>query len=183
MGDTLRGKRPGLLQRLADMREERGHNASWEEIVAVANGERPFDNERNGVLTIPLLGSIAAGDAIDSHYLEDWQVPAQMLRGVKNFREVFALRVRGDSMIEAGILPNDIVLLKRQQTADNGDIVAVQIQSENCQDHVATLKRFQRDSRGVRLISENRAYAPRILQEKDQFWIAGKLIGVMRNYA
>src|SRR5207237_1161608 len=153
------GRRPGLLERLANIREERGHAASWGEIVSAVGAESRCPD----VLTVPLLGSIACGDPIDSHYIEDWNVPAQMLRGVTDAREVFALRVRGDSMIEAGILPDDIVLLKRQPTAENGDIVAVQIRSDNCEDHVATLKRFKRDSKGVRLIAENRAYAPRVL--------------------
>ena len=179
MDNTVREKRHGLLQRLAEIREERGHDASWDEIVSAA-GHRRAD-ERAGVLTIRLFGSISCGAPDDSRYIEDWDVPAQMLRGIRNVDQVFALRARGDSMIEAGILPGDILLLKRQQTAENGDIVAVQIQSDTCQDHVATLKRFHKDSRGVRLISENRAYAPRILGETDQFWIAGKLIGVMRD--
>jgi repressor LexA len=88
----------------------------------------------------------------------------------------FALEVRGDSMIEAGILDGDIALIKRTDAADTGDIVVAFIDNEE-----ATLKRFRRRGESIALEPANTAYEVRILPPK-RVRIQGKLVGLFRRY-
>ena len=90
--------------------------------------------------------------------------------------EHFALEVRGDSMIEAGILDGDMVLLKRTDAADTGDIVVALIDDEE-----ATLKRFRRRGASIALEPANTAYEVRILPP-NRVRIQGKLVGLFRRY-
>jgi repressor LexA len=90
--------------------------------------------------------------------------------------EHFALEVRGDSMIEAGILDGDIALIKRLDTADTGDIVVALIDDEE-----ATLKRFRRRGASLALEPANPAYEVRILPP-NRVRIQGKLVGLFRRY-
>jgi repressor LexA len=135
----------------------------------------PSFQVQNQVAMIPLVGSIAAGVPI--HASEDIEemipVPAQMVRNVER---PFLLRVRGDSMIGDGILPRDLVLIKPQQTANNGDIVAAMIDDE------ATVKRIQFDpNRSIKLMPSNPAYEPIDFNREDAF-IIGKVVGLIRDY-
>ena len=104
-----------------------------------------FDN--NTVL-IPVLGRIAAGTPIlAEENIEDYfPVSADF---VKNNKEVFMLRVNGDSMVNAGILDRDYIIVKKQETAMNGEIVAALIEDE------ATVKRFFRKTKSIKLMPEN----------------------------
>src|SRR5690606_27922914 len=86
---------------------------------------------------------------------------------------LFALRVRGDSMIDAGILDGDIVVVRRQETADNGAIVVALIHDE------ATVKRYFREANAVRLQPANEAYEPVITTEAT---ILGKVVGLFRRF-
>jgi repressor LexA len=88
----------------------------------------------------------------------------------------FALEVRGDSMIEAGILDGDIALIKRTESADTGDIVVALIDDEE-----ATLKRFRRRGASIALEPANAAYEVRILPP-NRVRIQGKLVGLFRRY-
>ena len=90
--------------------------------------------------------------------------------------EHFALEVRGDSMVEAGILDGDTALIKRTETADTGDIVVALIDDEE-----ATLKRFRRRGASIALEPANSAYEVRILPP-NRVKIQGKLIGLFRKY-
>jgi repressor LexA len=90
--------------------------------------------------------------------------------------EHFALEVRGDSMIEAGILDGDIAMLRRIDTADTGDIVVALIDEEE-----ATLKRFRRRGASIALEPANTAYEVRILPP-NRVRIQGKLVGIFRKY-
>jgi repressor LexA len=90
--------------------------------------------------------------------------------------EHFALEVRGDSMIEAGILDGDIALLKKTEGADTGDIVVALIDEEE-----ATLKRFRRRGASIALEPANTAYEVRILPP-NRVRIQGKLVGLFRRY-
>ena len=129
-------------------------------------GERP--------VAVPVMGRIAAGTPIEalqtrSHTIS---VPPDMLSS----GEHFALEVRGDSMIEAGILDGDIALLKRSDAADTGDIVVALIDDEE-----ATLKRFRRRGASIALEPANTAYEVRILPP-NRVRIQGKLVGLFRRY-
>jgi repressor LexA len=131
--------------------------------------EAPGDSRR-----LPLLGEIAAGRPLlaDQNIEEYLAVPEPLSRG----GEEFLLRVRGDSMIEAGILDGDIVVVRRQQDARDGDIVVALAGDDELADE-ATVKRFFRESGRIRLQPENSALEP-IYAAHVQ--ILGKVTGVFR---
>ncbi len=123
--------------------------------------------------TIPLVGKIAAGLPIEA--IEDQQELnlSEMFMGP----ELFALRVTGDSMMDAGILDNDYVIIKKQPVARNGDIVVAMIDKVE-----ATLKRFKRRSASeIALIPEN-ADMETMVYPAERVNIHGVLVGQMRNY-
>ena len=123
---------------------------------------------------IPLLGKIAAGTPIEAICIpEDYvDVPSQMMgKG-----EYYALTVEGDSMINAGILNGDTVIIKRTEHAENGEIVVALVDRLE-----VTLKRFRRSGTSIALEPENPAYQTRILPA-DRVAVQGKLVGLMRNY-
>ena len=123
--------------------------------------------------TIPLAGKIAAGLPIEA--IEDQQELnlAEMFMGP----ELFALRVTGDSMIDAGILDEDYVIIKKQPIANDGDIVVAMIDKAE-----ATLKRFKRRSENqIALIPENSAMEP-MIYPAERVSIHGVLVGQLRNY-
>jgi repressor LexA len=127
------------------------------------------------VRQLPLLGQIAAGGPLlAEENVEDYlAVPEPLSRG----GEEFLLRIKGDSMIQAGILDGDIVVVRRQQTAQNGDIVAALAGEDESSDE-ATVKRFFREDGRVRLQPENDALEP-IYAGHVQ--ILGKVVGVFRS--
>src|SRR6478752_3486766 len=134
-------------------------------------GESANSNEP---VLIPVMGRIAAGtpiEAIQTHS-HTVGVPADMLSP----GEHFALEVRGDSMIEAGILEGDTVLLRRTDTADTGDIVCALIDEEE-----ATLKRLRKKGASIALEAANPAYETRIFGP-DRIKIQGRLVGLLRRY-
>lgn len=123
---------------------------------------------------LPLLGSIAAGAPIEAQeHVEDLiPVPSEMVR---NIEHGFLLRVRGDSMSGEGIMPRDLVVVKPQQTANHGDLVAVLLGDE------ATVKRINFDKSGVRLMPSNPAYEPINVAQEDAK-IIGRIVGLIRDY-
>jgi repressor LexA len=124
---------------------------------------------------LPLVGEIAAGGPLlAEENIEDYMtVPEQLERGGADF----LLRVKGDSMVNAGILDGDIVVVRRQQTAQNGDIVVALAGLDEAADE-ATVKRFFREDGRVRLQPENDALEP-IYASHVQ--ILGKVVGVFRT--
>ena len=134
----------------------------------------PAGNMVMQAMGVPLMGRIAAGvpiSAIQTHNY-DVEVPPSMVSG----GEHFALEVKGDSMIEAGILEGDVVIIQRCESADNGDIVVALIDSEE-----ATLKRLRKRGGTVALEAANPAYETRIFGP-DRVSIQGKLVGLIRKY-
>ena len=128
----------------------------------------------NDSVAVPVMGRIAAGvpiSAIQTHS-HSIPVPPEMLSA----GEHFALEVRGDSMIDAGILDGDTIILKKQDTANTGDIVVALIDDEE-----ATLKRLRRKGASVALEAANPAYETRIFGP-DRIRIQGRLTGLMRKY-
>ncbi|MDX2306841.1 MAG: transcriptional repressor LexA [Hyphomicrobium sp.] len=125
-------------------------------------------------VTIPMMGRIAAGvpiSAIQSHS-HDIPCPPDLLTS----GEHFALEVKGDSMIEAGILDGDTVIIRRCNTAENGDIVVALVEKEE-----ATLKRLRKKGSTVALEAANPDYKTRIFGP-DQVDIQGRLVGLLRRY-
>lgn len=125
-------------------------------------------------VAIPVMGRIAAGTPISAiqHRSHTVSLPPDMLGS----GEHFALEVRGDSMIEAGILDGDTVIIRKQDTADTGDIVVALIDDEE-----ATLKRLRRRGSSIALEAANPAYETRVLGP-DRVRIQGRLVSLLRRY-
>lgn len=139
---------------------------------SATNPSPATDNTRS--VSIPVMGRIAAGtpiEAIQSHS-HTIAIPPEML-GVG---EHYALEVRGDSMIEAGIFDGDTVLIKKQDSAGTGEIVVALVDDEE-----ATLKRLRRRGNAVALEAANPAYETRIFPP-DRIKVQGRLVGLLRRY-
>lgn len=141
----------------------------------VIEGGRPAAPEAaNDVRELPLLGKIAAGTPIAAiqHERERMPVPESMLgKG-----DHYVLEIEGDSMIEAGILNGDFVVIRRGDTANSGEIVVALVEGEE-----ATLKRLRRKGASIALEPANRNYETRIFGP-DQVEVQGKLVGLIRRY-
>ncbi|HEV8664051.1 MAG TPA: transcriptional repressor LexA [Candidatus Methylomirabilis sp.] len=122
---------------------------------------------------VPIVGRVAAGRPLLAVENLEGAVPLPM--EWTNGGEVFLLRVQGDSMVGAHILSGDLALVRRQESAENGDIVVALVEEE------ATVKRFQRSGQTVTLFPENPAMAPITLVPGARFEILGKVIGVFRR--
>ena len=124
---------------------------------------------------LPVMGRIAAGVPIEaiSEVSHNVAVPGQMLRGGG---EHYALEVKGDSMIEAGINDGDVVVIRETRTATNGDIVVALVE-----DHEATLKRFFHRGDSIALEAANPAYETRVLPH-EKVKVQGRLVGLIRTY-
>lgn len=124
---------------------------------------------------LPVMGKIAAGVPIEaiSHVDHHIAVPGAMLR---NAGSHYALEVKGDSMIEAGINDGDTVIIRESQTADNGEIVVALVE-----DQEATLKRIHYNGTSIALEAANPAYETRVYPE-DQVKVQGCLVGLIRSY-
>lgn len=131
------------------------------------------DDDASSV-SIPVMGRIAAGVPIDAiqHKTHSVAVPPDMISGGDHY----ALEVKGDSMIEAGILDGDTVVIRSASTAAQGDIVVALVDDEE-----ATLKRFRRKGASIALEAANPAYETRIFGP-DRVKVQGKLVGLIRRY-
>jgi repressor LexA len=187
------------IHRLITALEERGfirrlaHRARAIEIVKMPDAmERPTFEPRviagdrtdppRGAMPVeaaatelPVMGRIAAGTPIEaiSQVESHVAVPQQMMRAGRSH---YALEVRGDSMIDAGINDGDIVVIEEGSTADNGDIVVALVEGQE-----ATLKRLRRKNGMIALEAANPAYETRVFRD-DQVEVQGKLVGLIRTY-
>ncbi len=121
--------------------------------------------------SVPVLGRVAAGNPIVA--VEDIECYVPVSEQIKRGRELFALRVQGESMINAGIFDNDIVIVNRTPVAENGEIVVALV------DDSATVKRFYKEDGHYRLQPENDSFEPIIV---DEVVLLGKVISLVRNY-
>jgi len=136
--------------------------------IAVISGLRTASN-------VPLLGRVAAGVPVLSPENREGDIAIDLsLFSLKTPHQVFALGVRGESMIDAHILDGDTVLVREQATARNGDIVVAVVEDE------ATVKRFFLENDRIRLQPENRNMAP-LYFDRGDLRIIGKVVGVMRK--
>lgn len=147
----------------------------------VIDGDRPDSLppaaksvESVGALELPVMGRIAAGVPIAAiqEISHNVAVPQSMI----GQGEHYALEVKGDSMIDAGINDGDIVIIRETQTASNGDIVVALVE-----DAEATLKKFRRQNGMIALEAANPAYETRILHDH-QVKVQGRLVGLIRTY-
>ena len=191
------------IHRLITALEERGfirrlaHRARAIEIVKlpealdkggftprVIDGDKPdqpapksamrIDASALDLMELPVMGKIAAGVPIEaiSHEHHRVAVPGQMVGKGHHY----ALEVKGDSMIDAGINDGDIVVIRETSTADNGDIVVALVE-----DQEATLKRFRQQGNTIALEAANPAYETRLFRD-DQIKVQGRLVGLIRTY-
>ncbi|HZK20137.1 MAG TPA: transcriptional repressor LexA [Treponemataceae bacterium] len=125
------------------------------------------------IVQIPLLGTVAAGKPLfaDENFQEMISLPNNMLH--EKDAQYFALYVRGDSMIDAGIHSGDIAVIKKQELANNGQIIVALIED------LVTLKRFYRENKRIRLQAENEKHKPIYCQD---LRILGVLTNILRNY-
>jgi repressor LexA len=132
------------------------------------------DDDARGSISIPVMGRIAAGVPIEAiqHRTHSIAVPPEMISG----GEHYALEVKGDSMIEAGILDGDTVIIRNASTANPGEIIVALVDNEE-----ATLKRFRRKGASIALEAANPAYETRIFGP-DRVRVQGKLVGLIRRY-
>jgi len=138
------------------------------------NGAEHMEEAVSNTIEIPIVGRVAAGTPI---------LAVQNLEGTvtidRDFlacrTDVFALRVKGDSMINAGIFDGDLIFARQQKTAERGEIIVAQIDNE------ATVKYYHPLADHVELRPANPRYRPIIVKNDKDFTIAGKLIGVMRK--
>ncbi len=147
----------------------------------VIDGDRPDQTPpaavpigNGGSVELPVMGRIAAGVPIAaiSEVSHNVHVPQSMIgKG-----DHYALEVKGDSMIDAGINDGDVVIIRETTTADNGDIVVALVE-----DQEATLKKFRRSNGAIALEAANPAYETRLFRD-DQVKVQGRLVGLIRTY-
>ena len=149
----------------------------------VIDGDRPDGPPPAAALPIeavhatnlPVMGQIAAGVPIEAinQLSHSVAVPGQMLAGNGSH---YALEVKGDSMIEAGINDGDVVVIRETCVAENGDIIVALVE-----DHEATLKRYMKRGNAISLEAANPAYPPSVFTD-DKVKVQGKLVGLIRTY-
>lgn len=138
-------------------------------LAAKTNSASVTEVDKSTVLEVPVIGTISAGSPIvaEENVERTFPLPLDFARG----SDVFMLKIRGDSMINIGILDGDYVIIKSQSTANNGDVVAALVEDS------ATVKTFYKENGHYRLQPENDALEPIIV---DSVSIIGKVIGVYR---
>ncbi len=150
-------------------------------VIEGSLGKRPApapaasnDDDSAAAVSIPVMGRIAAGVPIDAiqHKTHSISVPPDMISG----GEHYALEVKGDSMIEAGIFDGDTVIIRNANTANPGEIIVALVDDEE-----ATLKRFRRKGASIALEAANPAYETRIFGP-DRVKVQGRLVGLIRRY-
>jgi repressor LexA len=200
MKDALDLASKSGIHRLITALEERGflrrlaHRARALEVIklpqqatpaAPAKGRAPFKPQlvdassvtptaANDTRELPILGKIAAGTPIEAIQQERDRI--QVPESILGAGEHFVLEISGDSMINAGILDGDFVVIRRSDSAASGDIVVALIQGEE-----ATLKRLRKKGASIALEAANPAYETRIFGP-DQVAVQGKLVGLIRRY-
>lgn len=125
----------------------------------------------DGAARVPLIGKVTAGMPITAFECREGYVPFDC--GRERVEDLFALRIQGDSMINAGILDGDVVIVRRQPVAENGEIIIAMLDGE------ATCKRFYKEEGHFRLQPENDNYEPIYTDEME---VLGKVIASMRYY-
>ncbi len=159
-GHLTRMEKKGLLRR----------DAMKPRAIGLSTAFSPFD-ENASLREIPVVGRVAAGTPIlaEENIEETMTLPEEMVGS----GELFILRVRGESMIQAGIMNDDYIVVHRQMNANNGEIVVAMIDDE------ATVKRFYKENGHIRLQPENDAMEPIIVPD---VVILGKVVSLIRKF-
>jgi repressor LexA len=162
-------EREGLLER--DATQSRALRLTPAAILASGVGADGSAAASESLRSFPILGEIAAGGPIEAYH--DIEESVAIPDIINTSAETYVLRVRGDSMVDAHIMDGDLVVIRQQQTARDGDIVVAQVE-----ENAVTLKRFFKERGRIRLQPANTEYEP---QYYEDVRIQGKLVGVIRR--
>lgn len=192
MKEALNLKSKSGIHRLITALEERGfikrlpHRARALDVVKLPENMQsslgvssrsdlpPVASNDDQSVSIAVMGRIAAGTPIEALQEEVNQISIPI--GMMRSGEHYALEIKGDSMIEAGILDGDTAVIQSSQSAENGEIVVALVEG-----HEATLKRLRRKGEMIALEAANAAYETRIFRS-DQVRVQGRLVGIIRKY-
>lgn len=143
--------------------------------ISIVDNERLTKEKSDDLLEIPILGRIAAGyPMLAEENIEETILVHKNMIG--KYSQCFGLRVRGDSMINAGILEGDFIVANQNPDVKNNDIVVALLGED------ATLKRYRRENDQIFLVPENENYQPIKVTDFENFSIIGKVVGVFRFY-
>ncbi len=172
MADHLQVKSKNAVAKLLASLEEGGYIETNGKARGISVLNSLTDSLQKGLVRVPVLGSIQAGSPhLAEEFIEEWiNLPQSFIKGRK---DVFLLRVRGDSMINAGIHEGDLVIVKPTREAKNNDIVVALLHDE------ATVKRFVQIKNRAYLKAENPDYQN--IYPKEEWMVQGKVVGVIRN--
>lgn len=163
-------EKEGLLER--DATQSRAIRLTPAALLTTGSGSDVLTRKAEPVSSgIPVIGEIAAGGPIEAY--QDASETVTVPDVINTTSDTYVLRVRGDSMVDAHIMDGDLVVIREQQTAHDGDIVVAQVEENS-----VTLKRFFKERNRVRLQPANESYEP---QFYDDVRIQGKLVGVIRR--
>ena len=132
-----------------------------------------FYSENQGTMSIPIIGRVAAGTPINAEENIEGSIiidPSFLKKDIDSF----ALKVKGDSMINAGIFEGDLVIISPRTMVSNGDIIVARVDDE------VTVKQYEYKNNNIKLIPHNESYQPIIVNKKNNFSIIGKVTGVVR---
>jgi len=163
-----------LPQQATTAAPPKGRSPFKPQLVEQAPGASPPLNIANDTRELPVLGKIAAGTPIEAIQQERDRI--HVPETILGAGEHFVLEIQGDSMINAGILDGDYVVIRRTDTANSGDIVVALVMGEE-----ATLKRLRKKGASIALEAANPAYETRIFGP-DQVSVQGRLVGLIRRY-
>lgn len=172
MATYLKVKSKNAVAKLLDALEEQGVIRTSGKARGIQVLESFGESLEKGLVRVPLLGSIQAGSPhLAEEHIEEWINLPQTL--IKSRRDVFLLRVRGDSMINAGIYEGDLVIVRPTKEVKNNDIVVALLHDE------ATVKRFVQIKNRAYLKAENPDY--KNIYPKEDWMVQGKVVGVIRS--
>ena len=151
-----------------------GENSS-RTLSLTATFKENIKSQPSDTIEIPIIGRVAAGQPIlaEENIEGTFNIQSSLINGKA---DCFALKVKGDSMINAGIYEGDVVIVNPQKDANNGEIIVALLDNE------ATLKRYKRINGNISLMPENDSYSPIAIDKSDNFSIVGKALGVFRWY-
>jgi repressor LexA len=172
MANFLKVSSKNAVSKLLDQLEEKGYIRISGKARGIEVLNAMGESLQKGMISAPLIGSVQAGmPMLAEEHIEDWiNLPQNLTRGRK---DVFLLRVRGDSMKDAGILEDDLVIVKPTKDVKHNDIVVALLHDE------ATVKRFIKIQNRVYLKPENENY--KNIYPQEEWTVQGKVVGVIRS--
>ncbi|MEK7162138.1 MAG: transcriptional repressor LexA [Patescibacteria group bacterium] len=172
MAEYLKVKSKNGVAKLLDALKDQGFVKTSGKARGIKVLQTLGESLQKGLIAVPIMGNIQAGSPhLAEEQIEDWiNLPQSMVKGR---RDVFLLRVRGDSMINAGIFEEDLVIVRPTKEVKNNDIVVALLHDE------ATVKRFIQIKNRSYLKAENPDY--KNIYPKEEWMVQGKVVGVIRN--